>query len=249
MVSVQNLPTVSALTLIEILSEVDFSTLGSNILFSFNYGMDGSGQHSDYSQLSKAHFSTKQVMNVCFALVNISLPDGKSIWNASKRGHNCPQNIRLLALFPSKESDELLRTFVPTLDDEIKSIKTTGLQLKLPSGKTILAEIEKESMSMCDGKMIVQLLQLGGSYCTMCHFSQNQCHEKAIIQAGFKITRTVKKSKNWPFHSLIQRLKKSKKLQEIIKGAKESLDFQSQQQSSLLYFQCVMPKSKLLIGM
>jgi hypothetical protein len=39
--------------------------------------------------------------------------------------------------------------------------------------------------------MVVRLLQLGGSYCTMCHFSQSQCHDLAIIASGFKITRTV----------------------------------------------------------
>ncbi len=86
----------------------------------------------------------------------------------------------------------MLKAFVPTLDDEIETIKMNGLQLRLPGGKVILAEIEKESMSMCDGKMIVRLLQLGGSYCTMCHFSQSECHNETIIASGFTITRTVK---------------------------------------------------------
>jgi hypothetical protein len=181
--------------LAERLATVDASNLGNKILFSFNYGMDGSGQHSDFSQQSKANFSTKQIINVCFALIKINKPDGTAIWSASDKGHNSPQNIRPLALFPSKESDEMLRVFVPTLDEEIKTIRTSGLQLKLQNGEILQAEIEKEAMSMCDGKMIVRLLQLGGSYCTMCHFGQDECHDESIISAGFKITRTVESIK------------------------------------------------------
>jgi len=31
----------------------------ATIYFSFNYGLDGSGQHGDYAQISKANYSTK----------------------------------------------------------------------------------------------------------------------------------------------------------------------------------------------
>jgi len=186
-----NLADCLTITLAERLATVNTSHLANKVLFSFNYGMDGSGQHSDYSQQSKANFSTKQIINVCFALIKITKPDGTIIWSASDKGHNSPQNIRPLALFPSKESDEMLRGFIPTLEEEIKSIKTTGLQVKLENGEIIQAKIEKEAMSMCDGKMIVRLLQLGGSYCTMCHFGQDECHDESVIRGGFKITRTV----------------------------------------------------------
>jgi hypothetical protein len=178
-------------TISEHLSLADLSGVDEKILFSFSYGMDGSGQHSDYSQLSKAHFSTKQIFNVCFALTSIKNKDGHIIWSAASRGHNSPQNIRPLALFPSKESDELLRDFVPFLDEEIQQIKTEGLEVKLPNQTVVKAELEKEIMSMCDGKMIARLLQLGGSYCTMCHYSQEQCHSPTFIASGFKITRSV----------------------------------------------------------
>ena len=163
----------------------------ATIFFSFNYGLDGSGQHSDYAQLSKANYSTKQVMNVCFALSSIKRADGTIIWCSSSKGHNSPHNIRPLALFPEKESDDILKEFIPSLDQEVKEIKENGLQIILPNGKTLTAKVEKEAMTMCDGKMVVRLLQLGGSYCTMCHFSQSQCHDPAVISSGFKITRSV----------------------------------------------------------
>jgi hypothetical protein len=163
----------------------------ATIYFSFNYGLDGSGQHGDYAQISKANYSTKQVINVSFALCSIKNADGTILWCSSFRGHNSPQNIRPLALFPEKESDEILKEFIPSLDREVERIKETGLQINLPNQKTITAKVEKEAMSMCDGKMIVRLLQLGGSYCTMCHLSQSQCHDPTVISSGFKITRTV----------------------------------------------------------
>ncbi len=80
---------------------------------------------------------------------------------------------------------------MPSLDQEILEIKSNGLNFSLPNGAVFTAQVEKEVMSMCDGKMIVRLLQLGGSYCTMCHHSQSQCHDETLITAGFKITRSV----------------------------------------------------------
>ena len=46
-----------------------------NISFTLTWGLDGSGDHSDYHQLSKVEFTTKQVMSVCFALRNIRVED------------------------------------------------------------------------------------------------------------------------------------------------------------------------------
>jgi len=178
-------------TLTEQLLLCKLSESAKFVLFSFNYGLDGSGQHSDYSQQSKSHFSTQQIINVCFALSSIKKSDGTILWSSATKGHNSPQNVRPLALFPSKENDDMLREFIPSLDTEVKTIKENGLKLCLPNGQLIIAKIETESMSMCDGKMIVRLLQLGGSYCTMCHHSQSQCHDPSFISSEFIITLTV----------------------------------------------------------
>jgi hypothetical protein len=180
-----------SITLTEQLSLCNLSESDRFIQFSFNYGLDGSGQHSDYSQKSKSNFSTQQIINVCFAMSSIKKSDGTILWSSATKGNNSPRNVRPLALFPSKENDDILREFIPTLDTEVKNIKENGLKLVLPNGQVIIAKIEKESMSMCDGKMIVRLLQLGGSYCTMCHHSQSQCHDPTFISSGFKITRTI----------------------------------------------------------
>ena len=43
------------------LSGLDSSSL--NIVFKMGLGLDGSGEHKDYHQLTKVSFSTKQVMS------------------------------------------------------------------------------------------------------------------------------------------------------------------------------------------
>ena len=57
--------------------------------------------------------------------------------------------------------------------------------IKAADGQTAL------TLPMVDGKMIIRLLQLGGSYCTMCDLSQEECHDHNNIGRGLKITRSV----------------------------------------------------------
>ena len=60
-----------SLTLTERLQFLDLSGLDPaslQLAFSFNWGLDGSGDHKNYHQLSKVDYTTKQVMSVCFTL-------------------------------------------------------------------------------------------------------------------------------------------------------------------------------------
>ena len=84
--------------------------------FTFNWGLDGSGEHSNYHQLSKVQYTTKQIMSVCFSLSEVILTgrDGdKVMWSSTEEGANKPQNIRPLALFPAKENKDILQEFIP----------------------------------------------------------------------------------------------------------------------------------------
>lgn len=179
------------LTLKQRLSILDLSGVQESILFSFSYGLDGSGQHQNFQQLSKSHFSKKQIMNVCFALKEISLPDGTVLWSSTEKGSNRPQNIRPLALFPEKESDGVLKDFVPLLDDEVESLKAVGPLISCSTDQQIKATVSTATMSMIDGKMVTRVLQLGGAYCTMCTLSCQDCHDEDIIASGFQITRST----------------------------------------------------------
>ena len=183
------------LTLKERLQILDLSELQNTITFSFSYGLDGSGQHQNFQQMSKIHFSTKQIMSVCFALKEIHLSDGTLIWSSSEKGSNKPQNVRPLALFPEKESDALLKEFIPLIDNEVKKLEENGLTIE-NNQQLIKANVKNATMSMLDGKMVTRLLQLGGGYCTMCPLSLEECHDENKICAGFQITRSVETLKD-----------------------------------------------------
>ena len=106
-----------SLTLTERVQLMDISGLDPStlqIVFKMGWGLDGSGDHKDYHQLTKVSYTTKQVMSVCFAPREVSVSDaaGNSapvVWTSKVAGANKPANTRPLALFPAKEDVELER--------------------------------------------------------------------------------------------------------------------------------------------
>ena len=147
---------------------MDLSGLDHNSLsfsFKFGWGLDGSGDHSNYHQLSKKHFTTKQVMSVCVSLRTLTVKDNKGEvigWTSTVAGANKPQNVRPLALFPAKESSELLTEFVPMVESEVKEMQNEGVKLRVKikgdaRSKELLVQCTKCSMSMVDDKMMTTL--------------------------------------------------------------------------------------------
>ena len=147
-----------SLTLTERLQLMDLSGLDVsclNIVFKMGWGLDGSGEHKDYHQLSKVSFSTKQVMSVCFALREVSVSDGGNsvpvVWTSRLAGSNKPSNTRPLALFPAKEDVELLKEFIPIVEAEIKEMEDEGVLVEVTeegSSSEARASCSKCSMSM-----------------------------------------------------------------------------------------------------
>ena len=186
-----------SLTLTERLQHMDLSGLdqgGMQVVFKVGWGLDGSGEHSDYNQLTKVSFNTKQIMSVCFALKEVEVKDERGAvvtWSSSTAGANKPQNTRPLALFPAKESPELLAGFIPRVEAEVNEVKSEGVKVEIKEGEETVAQCSKCSMSMVDGKMVSTLLNCGGAFCTMCAKSQAECHDPETIQAGFVIDRDV----------------------------------------------------------
>ena len=185
------------LTLHERLQEIDLSQLNSDVQinFRFNWGLDGSGEHSNPHQLSKVHYSTKQVISVCFSMTYISVVDdrgAKAEWNSCDAGTNKPQNVQPLSLFPAKEEKVLLQEFIPIVEEEISKIQSNGIRVELGDGSKKRAICKSALLSMIDGKMITSLLQLGGAYCTMCSVSLLDSHKVDIIENGFTLDRSIK---------------------------------------------------------
>ena len=185
------------LSLMERLEHMDLSGLDKasiSVLFKFGWGLDGSGEHSDYRQLSKRHFSTKQVMSVAFSVNSIIVTDkdkNKASWSSTEAGGaNRPQNVRPLAVFPSAENKELLEDFVPQVEAEVVEIKKQGLQVKVDESE-VQCKCEAADLSMADGKMVSTLLRIGGAFCTMCTLTQAESQQIETIEAGFIINRSV----------------------------------------------------------
>ena len=172
----------------------DINLSDIKIRFKMNWGLDGSGEHSNYHQLSKVTISTKQIMSVCFTVREVIVYDNCNSeiasWISREHGANRPQNTRPLALFPSKECKELLEEFVPMVEKEVHGLLENGVNLKLGT-VDLKAVCVSCNMSMVDGKMITSLLNCAGAYCTMCTKSQEVCHRSETILDGFMIERNV----------------------------------------------------------
>ena len=186
-----------SLTLTDRLRVVDLSSLNTEsqlkVRFQFTWGLDGSGDHSNFNQISKAHFSTKSAMSVCFSVTEVKIEDeaGNQVqWSSSEKGSNRPQNVCPLSIYPEKEEKELLTEFVPLVEEEIRDVVKNGVSAEI-GGDEVDAICENSELSMIDGKMIAKLLQVEGAFCTMCTNSQIACHEKDVIETGFLIDRSI----------------------------------------------------------
>ena len=56
--------------------------------------------------------------------------------------------------------------FIPGVEKEIDRIEKDGIKLEVAT--ELVAKCEKASLTMIDGKMVTNLLQVDGAYCSMC---------------------------------------------------------------------------------
>ena len=121
----------------------------------------------------------------------VDIDGNEASWKSSLTGSNRPQFTRPLALFPERENSEMLKEFVPLVENEVAMIKEEGLEVKIESDNTMRVRCEGAKLSMADGKMVVTLLNLGGAYWTMCTRDQSECQKESVIETGFLINRSV----------------------------------------------------------
>ena len=163
--------------------------------FSFTWGLDGSGEHRNYDQLSKIDFSTKQIISICFSLKDLIVfhTKGNTIWENKMKGANRPQLVRPLSIFLHKENKYILSEIVPRIESSILEIRKNGLLLNNVSN--VIAKCSSALLTMVDGKVISSLMSLEGAYCTMCTNSIYDCHNIHVNKKGFFIDRTIEKIK------------------------------------------------------
>ena len=166
--------------------------IGSEISFAFNYGADGSGKHDQLN--NKEDYSTTEVFLGGLTISHVKDKDGTELWTEETKGHNSPYNFRPFLLVPQKESPQLLDAVFPSLDQEIKEIKSKGLVLTIPNHGEVQATLTFAVCRLIDGKMIEVLGGLGGAYCTMCSKSGQDCEDCNVIRTGIKIDRTIEET-------------------------------------------------------
>ena len=76
------------------------------------------------------------------------------------------------------------------MEAEVKEMEAEGVKVEV-KGVDSNTRCDKCSMSMLGGKIVTNLLYCGGSYCTMCIKSREECHDEKTIQAGFVIDRDL----------------------------------------------------------
>jgi hypothetical protein len=103
------------------------------------------------------------------------------VWRSSSLGANKPRNVRPIAVFPEKETEQLLTGFIQILDSEVADIANNRVEMKTNIGETKVAKVSGSHMTMCDGKMVTNLMQLAGSSCTMCANNQMVCHNQGWL--------------------------------------------------------------------
>ena len=176
-----------------------------NIAFEFCWGMDGSGNHKDWNQMSKRAYSTKDMFLVVFSLVKVwdEFDEKHLLWTPTK-GHNSPTNVRPLAIIPAQETDELLDEVVPLYESEVEEMQEAEFRLiiELP-GQLIKARMNFQQISMIDGKMIFRISGQAGAYCFNCHFTKEQCHDLLLINSEeiFYVTKSLEE-----MHEIAERL-------------------------------------------
>ena len=81
-------------------SGLDISQL--QIFLKLNWGLDGSGDHSDYHQLSKVSYSTKQIMSECFSLKEVEVKDNSGVSGPARLTE--PTSLKTLGLLQREYS-------------------------------------------------------------------------------------------------------------------------------------------------
>ena len=172
------------------------------VLYSFNLGMDGSGDKKDYDHRGKKDYSTKNNFSVVFALLDIHDPATEDvIYTSATRGQNSPKNTRPLMEFPDQEGEDVNNEVIGYLNEELKELEGNAeeeipkfdLDVTLPSGKKVVAELEEGGSHLrgIDGKMEADLGGMGGAPCTCCDVTEKELKDLAIIANGFLINKTI----------------------------------------------------------
>ena len=121
-----------------------------------------------------------------FCPLSINSECGDVKW--TQKSPNSALTHRPLALQLGKESTETLQS-LQVFDDDINAMKCDGFTTVVGE-KEVSLKVNVAS-HMMDMKAANLYLGLGGAYCDLCDHSRDACHDPAVVERGFEITRTV----------------------------------------------------------
>ena len=148
-------------------------------------GLDGSGSHRIYNQISNnPNFTTKNFLLFAFKVLSIKDRNSATLW--CNYLPNSPFSTRPVSLLAKNESIEtvefLMKEFInpPTMQ-----LEKDGMEL---SGGHCIVKVRR---TMFDGKMSKILSGAGGASCQLCTVTHVQLKDLELIRSGFPINRQI----------------------------------------------------------
>jgi hypothetical protein len=153
-------------------------------------GNDGSGAQKTAHQKSRVNVKVAQTHreNALTCYRDVRTADGTMIHRNPLVAS--PSGMRLWALVPGKETEEMLIVFNDFMDRESDICRTQTFQSFLPDGKVVFFRNEIFRY-LIDGKVQHSLLGLGGAFCTYCKASFHEAHSKNCVAAGFEMSHDL----------------------------------------------------------
>ena len=147
-------------------------------------GLDGSGSHTVYNQLS-TNTETKCFILYCFKPIQITSCSGTLLWK--NNSPNSPFYQRPIFLCAAKENEDNIRQFIENLiNPETDSMQNHGFDLG--DDEHVWIDIVR---SMFDGKMAAIMSGAGGASCQLCTATQNELKDRDLVIQGFPINRHI----------------------------------------------------------
>ena len=109
-------------------------------------------------------------------------------------------SVRPYMLYPHQENRDLLKKFVPKMDDDKEAIESAPLQIPVPNREPIPVN-NTVDLKLLDGKAVKEVSGLGGAYCLVGTCSKEDGHNLDMIKSGFEMNRTMEK-----VHEIFQKL-------------------------------------------
>ena len=154
----------------------------NEIRMTLHDGLDGSGGHSIFNQVG----STETNNMYMFRIENLKKTNGEIL--CQNPSHASSSSCRPVMLLMGKETRDNCQ-IVSQIQQERQGARFSVEHLD----KSINIEVDA-TMSMVDGKLHSLVTGLGGAFCCLCTYSNEQCKNTDSITSGFKIDRSLEQT-------------------------------------------------------